>query len=334
VVIERRAFLRWQEPVPEDIVELGPPEGSFLELPGPQVRRARPKLEPTASYGGALAARVLGGDGSPWPAVLLGEAFVELGSAPLALSARDDGGCWALHEGQLVHHGADGSAIRALALEAIALVPAPGDGVWAVGQRDARRVDGSGAIAGPFEWAGGLGSAPADGGLAANARDGLRTLETATPSATLDPHARVLASMGGVLVTRGGGGVRRGDEHVPLQGAGVAADGTPWVSGRAGPQTVELRLGTEVERLDVPDASPGVLRVVSVDGDERLVAALDQAWRLRGGRVEEAFVLDDEHALFPRTWELTGVAATPQGDVLAGASGPAGLAVVSLAWRG
>ena len=140
-----------------------------------------------------------------------------------------------------------------------------------------------------------------------------------------------------MLVTRQGGGVRRGDEHVPLQAAGVAADGTPWLSGRAGPQTVELRLGAEVERFDVPDHSPGVLRVVAVDGDVVLVAALDQAWRLRGGSIEDSFTLDDDRyreALFPHLWEVTAVGATPAGDVLVGASGPAGLAVMSLAWPG
>jgi hypothetical protein len=339
VVIERRALLRWQQPVPEELAEIGPLEGSFLELPGPRRRPARPKLEPVTSYGGALAARVLGGDGSPRPAVLLGGEVVTLTSAPLALSARDDGGCWALHDGQLVHHDTDGSALRALALDAIALVPAPGDGVWAVGTRDARRIDGGGAVADPLEWHGGLGSAPADGGLAAVTRDGLATLETAASDAQLDPHEQLLASAGGALVTRGGGGVRRRAggqvEHVPLQAAGVADDGTPWVSGRAGPQTVELRLGTRVQRFDVPDHSPGVLRVVAVDGDVIIVAALDQAWRLRGGSVEEAFALDDDsyrEQLFPHLWELTAVGATPAGDLLVGASGPAGLAVLSLAW--
>ena len=334
--VERRALLRWQEPIAEEIADVTPPEGgSFLELPGPRVRLARPKLEPAASYGGALAARVLGGDGSPRPSVLLGDAIVALTSAPLALAARDDGGCWALHEGQVVHHDAHGSAVRALALDAIALVPAPDDGVWAVGMRDARRIDGGGGVADPVEWHGGLGSAPADGGLAAVTRDGLQTLEAEPVDAELDPHAQLLASAGGVLITRGGGGVRRGAEHIPLQAAGVAGDGTPWISGRAGPQTVELRLGAQVEHFDVPDSSPGVLRVVAVEEDSVLVAALDQAWRLRGGSVEETFALDDERyreSLFPQLWELTAVGATPAGDVLVGASGPAGLAVLSLAW--
>ena len=87
----------------------------------------------------------------------------------------------------------------------------------------------------------------------------------------------------------------------------------------------------------MPDHSPGVLRVVAVDGDVVLVAALDQAWRLRDGSIEDAFTLDDERyreALFPHLWEVTAVGATPAGDVLVGASGPAGLAVLSLSWPG
>jgi hypothetical protein len=142
-----------------------------------------------------------------------------------------------------------------------------------------------------------------------------------------------------VVVTRGGGGVRRRVngrlEHVALQSAGVASDGTPWISGRVGPQSVELRLGASVERFDVPDHSPGVLRVVAVDGDEVLVAALDHAWRLRDGNVEDDFALDDasyRDALFPSLWELTAVTATASGTVLIGAAGPPGLAVIALDW--
>ena len=347
LTVERRALLPWQEPVPDEVVEVGPPEeGSFLELPGAQRRPVRSKLEPAAPYGGALAARALRGDGSPLPVVLVGEPLraERVMSAPLAIAARDDGGCWSLHEGQVVHHATDGSAVRAVALSALALVPAPDDGVWAVGQRDAWRIAGDGSVSDPLDWRGGLGSAPADGGLAAVTRGPdprIATLDAPALSAdpALEPHERLLACSGAVVVTRGGGGVRRRAngrlDHVPLQSAGVASDGTPWISGRAGPQTVELRLGAAVERFDVPDHSPGVLRVVAVDGDQVLVAALDHAWRLRDGTVEDGFALDDDsyrEALFPSLWELTGVTATPSGAVLVGASGPPGLAVIALDW--
>ena len=283
------------------------------------------------------------GDGTPLPVLVLGDEprVVGVMSPPLGLAARDDGGCWSLHDGQVVHHDAGGSAVRAPALAAIALVPAPDDGVWAIGQREAWRIAGDGAVSDPVAWRGGLGSAPADGGLAAAARGAIETLDAPSVSAepALDPHERLLACSGGVVVTRGGGGIRRRAngrvEHVPLQSAGLASDGTPWISGRAGPQTVELRRGASVERFDVPDHSPGILRVVAVDGDDVLVAALDHAWRLRDGAVEDAFALDDDSyrdALFPRLWELTAVSATPAGGVLVGASGPPGLAIISLDW--
>jgi hypothetical protein len=344
VAVERRALLEWQERVPDEPVEVGPPEeGSFLELPGARQRPVRPKLEPVAAYGGALAGRALRGDGTPLPVLLLGEEprVVDVMSPPLGIAARDDGGCWALHDGQVVHHDATGSAVRAPAVAAIALVPAPDDGVWAVGRREAWRIDGDGKVSDPFEWRGGLGSAPADGGLAATARDAIVTLEapSVSPEPGLDPHERLLACTGGVILTRGSGGLRRRAggrlEHIPLQSAGLASDGTPWISGRAGPQTVELRRGGSVECFDVPDRSPGVLRVVAVDGEEVLVAALDHAWQLRDGTVEDGFAIDDDSyrdRLFGRLWELTAVSATPSGGVLVGASGPPGLATLSVDW--
>lgn len=352
-VVTRRALLEWQERVAQDVVEVGPlHDGSSVELPGPRLRRVRARIEPSAATGGALAARVLRGNGTSLPVLLLPDGAtalraVEVVSAPLGVVARDDGGCWSLHEGQVVHHAGDGTAVRAVALPALALVPAADNGVWAVAQRDAWCVAGDGSIAGPFDWQGGLRSAPADGGLAAPSRgaapglellDGDGRLVAAIPvQPALDADEQLLACAGDTIVTRDGGDVRRRAggriETIALQSAGLARDGTPWISGRVGPRSLELRLGASVARLEVPDHPPGTLRVAAVDGDTVLVCAHDRAWRLRDGTVEESFALDEDRhrrEVFPSAWELTAVVGAPSGTVLLGASGPPGLAVIAL----
>src|SRR3954452_11231424 len=89
--------LAWGEGVTDDVGEVGPREGtSFLITPGPRRRPSHSRLEPSASPGGRIAARILNGSHQPEARVLLaGDSaarVVELASAPLGVAARDDGG--------------------------------------------------------------------------------------------------------------------------------------------------------------------------------------------------------------------------------------------------
>jgi hypothetical protein len=342
-----RLVLRWGEDLADAVAEIGPPEGgSFLVTPGPRRRPVHASLAPSAAPGGRIVARVLAGGGAPQPVAVSDGAprVVTLASAPLALAARDDGGFWALHPGQVVQHDAAGGAVRSVAVPAVALVPAAEDGVWAVTLDEARRLDADGRELGRFPWRGGPGSAPAAGGELAAAVDGVVHVLTADGATTtgpaIAPHERLLAAGPDATLTAVGGGLRRHAgtlEEIPLQAAGLTSDGRPWTSGRAGPSAVALRVQDAAREVDVGAGAPaqGALRVVSVAGDALTVLGPADAWELEDGGPPRHRALDEaayRDAVFPVAWELTATAGTPSGSVLLAASGPPGAAVLELAW--
>ena len=327
-----RLVLRWGEDLEDAVAEVGPPEGgSFLVTPGPRVRLAHASLAPSASVGGRIAARVLSGSGEPRPLVVLEDRIVELTSAPLALSARDDGGFWALHPGQIVHHDAEGGAIRSVGAQAVALVPAPEDAVWAVSLDDACLLDADGGEQQRVPWRGGPASVPSAGGALARLADdalelvGLDGAITRRPVA-VEPHERLLTATSEALVTAVGGGLRHAGDEIPLQAAGLTREGRPWLSGRSGPAEVELRVGDDVRRLDIADApAVGALRVVAVDDAVTVLGPAD-VWRQ-----DERRPIDPD-AVFAVAWELTSTTGTPSGSVLLAVSGPPGAALIELTW--
>jgi hypothetical protein len=150
---------------------------------------------------------------------------------------------------------------------------------------------------------------------------------------------RLRAGEAEAVVTAVGGGLRRraGElEEVPLQAAGLTADGRPWISGRAGPSAVALRVQDAARRVDIADAPPqGALRVVAVRGEALTVIGPADAWELEDGGVPRHRALDEaayRDAVFPVAWELTSTTGTPSGGVLLAASGPSGAAVLELTW--
>jgi hypothetical protein len=332
-----RALFSWGEDLADSVAEVGPPEGgSFLVTPGPRRRLAHASLAPSASAGGRLAARIADGSGAPRPQVALWDGagrIVELTSAPVAVAARDDGGFWALHPGQIVHHDAEGAAVRSVPAQAAALVPAAGDSVWAVTLDDASLLDGDGREQQRLGWRGGPRSAPAGGALAMLAGEELLRSDGSREPAPVDAHERLLAAAPGALVTAVGGGVRRradGLEEIPLQAAGLTADGRPWLSGRAGPSEVELRVEQDTRRIALGEApAVGALRVVAVEDDALTVAGPADVWRV-GDDGAEHRPLDD--AVFGLAWELTSVTGTPSATVVLAASGPPGAALLELSW--
>jgi hypothetical protein len=343
-----RAVFAWDEHLADSVSEVGPPEGgSLLVTPGPRRRLAHASLAPSASAGGRLAARVLEGSGAARPLVALcaggSRRIVTLTSAPLAVAARDDGGFWALHPGQIVQHDADGGAVRSVAAQAAALVPSAGDSVWAVTLDEASLLDADGREQQRLAWRGGPASAPAGGGLAmlaGGAAHVVRPDGTATSEpAGVEAHERLLAAVPDALVTAVGGGLRRragGLEEVPLLAAGLTGDGRPWISGRSGPSEVELRVNGDVRRLDlgagVPDV--GALRVVAVGAEALTVLGPADVWRIGEERPEHR-ALDDatlRESVFPVAWDLTSCVGTPTGSVLLAVSGPPGPALLELSW--
>jgi hypothetical protein len=355
--LRSRLLVPWGEQLPLEVAEIGPRPGtSYFVTPGPQQRPARPFLEPSAAPDGSIAARVVGGDRSPRGQVVLvapggDPRVVTLASAPLAVAAGDDDRFWALHGGgQLVQHGADGGAIRSLPSDAVVIVPGRDGAVWAVKAGEALLIDGGGRELARVPWTDRVGSAPAPAGaLAALDRDGsLRLLEGDGASAgagTLEPptspHERLLAAGADAVLTAVGAGVRRRRggaalEQLPLQAAGLSVAGEPWISGRAGEALVELRREGGASRYEL-DAAPaeGALRAVAVDDGAVTIIGPADVWRFAGGEpsghelLDEARLNDD---VFPIAWELTALAGTSSGTVLAAASGPAGVALVELSW--
>lgn len=337
--LAERALVPWGAGLPGEVVETGPPEGgSFLAVPGPLRKPARTSLAPSISAGGRWCARAVAGDGAALPLVVFeGPRSVWLASSPLDVCARDGGGFWAIHSGQVVLHDAEGGAVRSEPVGAVLLVSAADDGVWAVTLDEAVRLDGGGRVAERVEWRGGTRSAPAaGGGLAAPLDGSVEVLGGSRVSVDLGPHERLLAVAEDAVLTATGGSVRRhaagSVDEVPLQAAGLSEQGVPWISGRASPTAVELRSDGTVERFELGESAPaqGALRVV--DADTLTVVGSADAWRLRGG---EHFMLDESSyrdSVFPTAWELGTVTGTPAGTVLVSASGPPGAALLELRW--
>ncbi len=349
VISETLLQLPWGGDLPQDNVRRSAPAGgSFMVLPGPSSPALRPSLTVRATPGG-LAATAVRGDNQRLAVVALAGAGapVALDRAPIAAAARGDGGFWALYEGELVHHGADGRALASVTTGANALVGGAGDGAWLIRGGRALLVDGEGAEVGAWDWSGGPGSVVgADGALCALGGGTLACLSTrgSVERRKLDgvgAFETLLAVDGEAVVTREGTALRRhgpGAASLELQNAGLTAAGEAFVSGRDGDALFLQVAGQPARALPLPDGAPPSLQIVSVDGDEALAYGQDLAARYSGEALVETFKVDDaryDADVFPALWTLspqTPAVATASGAPVIAASGPEGVVLIELAW--
>jgi hypothetical protein len=346
--------LGWNDLPPVDVVEVGPPEGgSFFEVPGPKRRPVRPHLEPFAGAGG-VAARLLRGDGVVIPvAVLPGPPLklVPLSAPPVALSARSDGGLWILTQSALEHLDANGRRLLALDLTGLSLVGTSSDDVWVVGHDDLWFVQANGQSPTRLSQNAGFGWVGSGASICAIEKNDPRYVRCVEPngteqrsrlSAEPDPFAQLLLFKEGEVITRSGSVIRHyypdgKTGEISVQAAGLTAAGEVFVSGRE-KSFVKLWLAGELLQFPLPPevTSKDPFRVVSVENNRALVLGFDLAAYYEDEQVKKTFVVDDSNygdEVFPKLWNLGGsgfTTAFPDGRVLISASGPSGVALITL----
>lgn len=344
------ALVPWSHLPSAQIVEVGPPSGGAIELPGPRTRPVRPWLELSSSPAG-VAARVVQGDGAVAAQALRGEQVVPIGAGALAVSARSDG-LWVMYRDHLVHHDLAGVERRRVELAAVTLVGAPGDAVWVAGNDQAWHVDAAGAVRGPYPWSQPLTSLPIGAELCARDKREARTLACLSPDGAAAPRQlpfellpleQLLSLDGDRAITLQGATlrVRRGAEvsfEQTFQGAGRDAAGRGFAisalpDGLALWQQATAAGGTPGVRR-FPRVGPGSLSAASIDAERISLYGQGQVALHRGAAAAELAAVDESayrQAIFPAAWVLSpraSIAATSGGVLTLAASGPEGVALV------
>lgn len=326
------------------VVDVGPPSGGALELPGPRTRPVRPHLELSASPAG-IAGCVVQGDGKVIALALREGDVIPLPAPPLAVAAQRNG-IWAMYRDGLVIHDRQGAPQRRIALSGVALIASAGDAVWVMSTEQAWHVDAGGAVHGPFPWHDPLASFPSGGRLCARDRQDARavaclasdgTASTVGLAVALAPLEQPIALDGDRLVTLQGvtvrqrrGGVLLGEWT--LQAAGLDPAGAGFaMSASDGKLTLWRPAGSSLARV-LPAPGPGALSAASVSGDDVMLYSQGRSTRHHGApvQIDEAAY---RTAIFPSAWEMSprhAIAVRGDGTIVVAGSGPTGAALVEL----
>lgn len=332
------------------VVDVGPPSGGGLELPGPRTRPVHPHLELSAAPAG-IAARVVQGDGRVIALALREGEVIPLPAPPLAVAARSDG-VWAMYRDSLVAHDRQGAPHHKVVLSGVALAASASDAVWVASNEQAWHVDAGGTVRGPFPWHDPLASFTSGDRLCARDRQDARTVACLASDGTastvglavaLAPLEQPIALDGNRLVTLQGVTLRqrRGGELLgawTLQVAGLDAAGTGFaMSASDGKLTLwrPAAAGTSPPRA-FPAPGSGALSAASVAGED--VMLYGQGWSTRyHGATAGAPAQIDEAAyrtvIFPSAWEMSpqhAIAVRGDGTIVVAGSGAAGAALIGL----
>jgi hypothetical protein len=334
------------------VVDVGPPVGGAFEVPGPQTRPVRPRLEIAMSPAG-LAARVVQGDGVVGSLAVRDGDVIVLPGPPLAVTARSDG-LWALYRDGLIDHDRRGAVRHKLALSGITLIGDARDAVWLVSSDQAWQVEAAGTIHGPFPWRDPFTSFVAAGKLCARDRGEARSLVCMSPDGTktnvavpgeLVPLEHPVVLEADRMITRQGTimRVRRGTELVAewtLQVVGVDAAGVGFVVTATADEVALWRpsVGTSpVVARRFATSGPGSIASAAVDDDTVTLYGRGSATTYRGSVPPTGPVSIDEASyratIFPSAWEMNsinGIAARGDGSIVVAGSGPAGATLVEL----
>ncbi len=350
--------LPWNQSLKLDVVEVEPPpNGSFIELPGPKRRPVRPYLEPFANQDG-IAARVLKGDGEAMPmAIILGEKtkVMPLSEPPLALSLRKDGGIWVQNRETLIHYETTDTKIRSLKFSGITLVGGIDSAVWVVGLDDAWFVTADGSVRGPYAWDAGFGSVTRGNvlcGLTKREPRAIKCLDTngkeqsISLDASLEPFEKLLALGNDKIITMDASILRYRRNTVEvmtqtIQGAGITSTGEAFISGRTN-DGIRLCTSQGIEKifsLPFQLSENNTLPVVAIEGERVLAYGMDRAAWYDRERIENTFTVDEKEyreKVFPHQWILGTTrfaTATSNGTVILSTTGPDGVALIGLRWK-
>ena len=352
ITIAAATLIPWSRLSSAHVVDVGPPVGGAFEVPGPQTRPVRPRLEVALSPAG-LTARIVQGDGVVGSLVVRDGEVIALPGAPQAVAARTDG-VWALYRDSLVDHDRRGAVRHKLALSGITLIGDTGDAVWLVSSDQAWHIEAAGAVRGPFSWRDPFTSFAASGKLCARDRGDARSLICMSPDGArtnvavpveLAPLEHPVVLEADRMITRQGTTVRirRGTDLVAewtLQVAGVDAASAGFVITATADEVALWRppVGTlpAVARR-FATSGPGSIASAFVDGDTVTLYGRGSATTYRGSAPPAAPVAIDEAAyrstIFPSAWEMNpinAIAVRGDGSIVVACSGPAGAALIEL----
>jgi hypothetical protein len=350
VAVGTATVIPWSRLPGAAVVDVGPPTGGAIELPGPRTRPVRPHLEIAAASAG-IAARVVQGDGVVAALAVRNDEIVPLPGPPLAVTARTDG-IWALYRDSLVHHDRQGTARKTVALSGVALIGSTGDAVWLASNDQAWHVAADGMVHGPFAWRDPLTSFETTGKLCARDRRDPRSLSCLAPDGAhtslavpveLAPLEQPIALEANRMITLQGTTVRlrRGADLVgewTLQVAGLDTAKAGFVVTMTAGQVALWRPVSSaalVARTFTP-AGQSALAAASVDGETVVLYGRGHATTHRGSAAASTAPIDESSyraTIFPSAWEMApvrGIAVRGDGVIAVSASGPAGAAVVEL----
>ncbi|HEV2782702.1 MAG TPA: hypothetical protein VGX25_25200 [Actinophytocola sp.] len=340
-------FLSWDDPLPVTVGPSGPAPGSgAIEIPGSRQTPTRTWLEPTAGPAG-VAGRIVDPDGTARPVALGPDGgLVALPAPPSAVAPRA-GGVWALTEESLTGVDADGSVAVRTGFGGVRLIPAAGDAVWLLGSDTCRHIAGDGTVTAQAPWSDPFNAAVAGAdlcgwepgnptGMVCVAPDGTRGHRD--PGRTREAFERLLAfGETGIVTALLRTLVYRDPSRstaLALTGAGLTSAGQPFLAGEHDGRPWLWRAGAP----PLPLPAEGRGQVLQVAGDRVLVRAGEVATWWEGDVPVRKFPADEltfRDEIFPAAWLVSPpfpFSAGPDGSIVVAASGPTGIAVLTLRW--
>ncbi|XZO02426.1 MAG: hypothetical protein ACM65L_01130 [Microcoleus sp.] len=361
------AFIKWNNSIKEDIVELKPLNAArIIPGPGPKSFPARPYIKTYASPGG-LASTVYKGDDETMPIALwVGDTarLISLSETPLDLSARSDGGVWmSTHQSLLFHYDSKGFLKHKVNLSGTNIVGVDGDAVWVMTNDKAWFVNANGDIRGSYPWKGfnrSLGSKQAICQLVGDKIGRVQCLEADGKKHSIDLSLSHIPG-GGALLFFSDDNILTGDgsgylhyystggiaADLIIENAGLTPSGDAFVSmythndwaevclNKGMGRRVSLKYNTQSPHI------PRILSVVAVDDDRTLVYGFDHAVWYKGEQVEKKLAVNNNsdygNDIFPHSWKVNSndfiTANRSDGTIILSTSGPTGMALIGMRWH-
>lgn len=361
------AFIKWNNPIKEDIVELKPLNAArIIPGPGPKSFPARPYIITNASPGG-LASAVYKGDDEKIPIALwVGNTVrvIPLVEKPLRLIARSDGGVWmSTHQALLFHYDSKGALKHKVNLPGTDIVGVDGDAVWVMTDDKAWFVNANGDVRGSYPWKGFNRSVGSKQAVCQLVGDKIGRVQCLEPdgkkhfihlSLSHIPGGRQVLffsddniltgdplgyfhyySMGGItadLIIENAGLTPSGDAFVSIR---TPNDWAEVCLNKGMGRRVSLKYNSQLSHI------PRSLSVVAVEGDRTLVYGFDRAVWYKGEQIEKKLAVNNNsdygNDIFPHSWGVNRydfvTANSSDGTIIISTSGPTGMAIIGMRWN-
>ena len=358
------AFIKWNNPIKEDLVELKPLNAArIIPGPGPKSFPARPYIITNASPGGLASAVYKGDDENIQIALWVGNTVraIPLAEKPLRLIARSDGEVWMSTHQAIFHYDSKGALKHKLNLPGTDIIGIDGDAIWVMTDEKAWFVNANGDVRGSYPWKGFNSSVGSKQAVCQVVGEEIGRLQCMEPdgkkhfihlSSQIPGGAQVLFFSDDHIITGNGmgyfhyystGGIVA---ELSIENAGLTPSGDAFVSMRTPNEWAEVCLnkgmGRRVSLKYNTQSShiPRSLSVVAVDGERTLVYGFDRAVWYKGEQIEKKLAVNYNHDyrndIFPHSWGTSTnfvTANSSDGTIIISTSGPTGMAIIGMRWN-